>query len=256
MRPCATTSGLLTDSFSDLRATLDGAASIVVLTGAGISAESGVPTFRGAGGLWRSFSPEKLATAEAFTRDPCLVWEWYDWRRSLIQRAEPNASHRALAELERRREVHGAEKGAFTLVTQNVDGLHERAGSRNLLKLYGDIWSVRCLGCGTVERNEKVPLVELPPRCRCGALLRPGVIWFGEPLPTAEWERALKASMGAQVFMVVGTSATVYPAAGLAEVACAAGARLAIVNPEPTPLDRVADWVCRGRAGEILTRLL
>ena len=145
------------------------ASSVAVLTGAGISAESGIPTFRGAGGLWREFRAEDLATPEAFARDPRLVWEWYDWRRGLIARAEPNAGHRALAELERR-------AGRFTLITQNVDGLHDRAGSRNILKVHGDIWMVRCTACGRETRDDRVPLPELPPRCECGGLLRPGGI--------------------------------------------------------------------------------
>lgn len=229
---------------------------MVALTGAGISAESGVPTFRGPGGLWRNYSPERLATPEAFAENPRLVWEWYDWRRSLVRKAESNAGHRALVELEWRKTDGFREPGGFTLVTQNVDGLHDRAGSRNVVKLHGDIWLVRCVGCGTEERNEHVPLPDLPPRCRCGALLRPGVVWFGEPLPAAAWQRAVEASARAQVFLVIGTSAVVYPAAGLAEVARAAGGKLAIVNAEPTPLDPLADWVWHGPAGELLPRLL
>ncbi len=239
-----------------LREALRKATSLVVLTGAGISAESGVPTFRGAGGLWRNYSPEKLATPEAFARNPRLVWEWYDWRRSVISRALPNAGHRALVELEQRVVAGTADKESFTLVTQNVDGLHDRAGSDNVVKLHGDIWLVRCTSCRRAERNEQVPLDELPPHCRCGGLLRPGVVWFGEPLPAAEWERASEASARAQIMMVVGTSAVVYPAAGLADLARAAGAKLAIINPEPTPLDTGADWVVSVKAGEILPALL
>lgn len=226
------------------------------MTGAGISAESGVPTFRGPDGLWRNYSPEKLATPEAFEQDPRLVWEWYDWRRSVIHKAQPNAGHQALAELERRAANKAGGAGSVTLITQNVDGLHDRAGSRNTVKLHGDIWSVRCVSCGAVEGNEQVPLEPLPPRCRCGGLLRPGVVWFGESLPAGEWERALEASGCAEVFLVVGTSAVVYPAAGLAKVARRAGARIAVVNPEPTPLDPLAHWVLRGASGEILPRLL
>ena len=232
-----------------LRKSLE-AARIVAFTGAGISAESGIPTFRGPGGLWRSYSPEKLATPEAFWRDPRLVWEWYDWRRQLIQQAQPNPGHRALAELERRA------SGSFTLVTQNVDGLHDRAGSRNLEKLHGDIWQLRCTVCGAEERNEQVPLAPLPPRCRCGELLRPGVVWFGEALPSLDWERACEASGRAHVMLVVGTSGVVHPAAGLAALARAAGAKLAIINPDQTPLDSAADWVFHAPAGEILPQLL
>jgi NAD-dependent deacetylase len=241
------------DSIQALRLALREASYIVALTGAGISAESGIPTFRGANGLWRNFPPEKLATPEAFARDPRLVWEWYDWRRGIIHKAQPNAGHRALAKLEQ----HTAAEGkSFALATQNVDGLHDRAGSRNTAKLHGDIWLVRCVGCGAAEQNHQVPLEPLPPRCRCGALLRPGVVWFGEALPGSEWQRALEASSRAEVFLVIGTSATVYPAAGLAEVARAAGAKLAVVNPDATPLDGIADWVLHGPSGEILPRLL
>ena len=247
---------------------LAAAGSVAALTGAGISAESGVPTFRGAGGLWRNYNPQELATPEAFARDPHLVWEWYDWRRGIIAKARPSPGHLALAELERRARDETFRRhqgtlpappeghGSFTLITQNVDGLHDRAGSRNVVKLHGDIWVVRCVGCGAQGRNERVPLAELPPRCSCGSLLRPGVVWFGEPLPPAAWARAEQASRTAQVFLVIGTSAVVYPAAGLAEIARGAGACVAIINAEPTPLDSMADWVLRGHAGDILPRLL
>jgi NAD-dependent deacetylase len=241
---------LMTRDLDSARAALTESTSVVALTGAGISAESGIPTFRGPDGLWRNHSPERLATPEAFAGNPRLVWEWYDWRRGIIRQAEPNAGHRALAELERRESL------AFTLVTQNIDGLHDRAGSRRVVKLHGDIWQVRCTGCGTVTHNEEVPLPVIPPRCSCGGLLRPDVIWFGESLPDAEWQRAEEASRQADLFLLIGTSAVVYPAAGLAELARAAGAGLAIINPEATPLDRRARWVLRGAAGEILPRLL
>jgi NAD-dependent deacetylase len=246
----------VTEAIGALRRALHEATRVVALTGAGISAESGVQTFRGPGGLWRNYSPEKLATPEAFAQDPRLVWEWYDWRRQIIRKAEPNPGHRALAELERRKTGTTGASGSFTLVTQNVDGLHDRAGSRNVVKLHGDIWLLRCVGCGTEARNDEVPLADLPPRCRCGALVRPGVVWFGEPLPPGEWERAVEASAQAEVFLAIGTSAVVYPAAGLAEVAREAGAKLAVVNPEPTPIDPAADWLLHGPAGELLPRLL
>lgn len=238
-----------------LHEALEHAKHVVALTGAGISAESGIPTFRGPGGLWRTYSPLQLAAPEAFERDPRLVWEWYDWRRGLSRKAKPNAGHLALASLEQRMED---ERGArtFTLVTQNVDGLHDRAGSRNVVKLHGDLWLVRCTGCGATTRNEQVPIPELPPRCQCGALLRPGVVWFGEPLPEDAWARALEASQRAQIFLMIGTSATVYPAAGLAYEARRAGARVAVVNLEGSEIDSTAAWVLRGPAGEILPRLL
>jgi NAD-dependent deacetylase len=225
------------------------ASSVVVLTGAGISAESGIPTFRGAGGLWRQFRAEELATPQAFARDPRLVWEWYDWRRGLIAQAEPNPGHRALAELESR-------IPRFTLITQNVDGLHDRAGSRNLLKVHGDIWEVRCQACGRQRRDDRVPLPELPPRCECGGIERPGVVWFGEPLPSDVWDRAERAARQAQVFIVAGTSAVVYPAAGLAPLARAAGAKLIEVNLEETPFSEEVDCSLRGRAGELLPQLI
>ncbi|MBM3748780.1 MAG: NAD-dependent deacylase [Acidobacteria bacterium] len=231
------------------RAWLQAASSVAVLTGAGISAESGIPTFRGAGGLWRQYRPEELATPEAFQRDPRLVWEWYDWRRGLIAAASPNPGHHALAELEQR-------VADFTLITQNVDGLHDRAGSRNLLKLHGDIWTLRCLGCGREQRDERTPLPELPPRCDCAGLLRPGVVWFGEALPPRVWEAAGQAAASAEVFLVVGTSAVVYPAAGLTWTAKAAGARVIEVNPEETPFSAHVDCSLRGPAGVLLPQLL
>ncbi|MFB3921813.1 MAG: NAD-dependent deacetylase [Terriglobia bacterium] len=242
----------MSDTLRQLREALSGARSVAALTGAGISAESGVPTFRGAGGLWKNYDPQQLATPEAFARDPRLVWEWYDWRRGLIAKAEPNAGHRSLVELERRI----SERGSFTLITQNVDGLHDRSGSRNIVKLHGDIWILRCVVCGEEIQNEQVPLPEIPPRCKCGALMRPGVVWFGEGLPQDEWSRAEEASRHARVFMVIGTSAVVYPAAGLAAIARDAGAKLAVINPESTPVDSYADFVLPGKAGEILPRLL
>ncbi len=228
---------------------LRAASSVAVLTGAGISAESGIPTFRGAGGLWREYRAEDLATPEAFARDARLVWEWYDWRRGLIAAAQPNAGHVALAELELRTK-------RFALITQNVDGLHDRAGSRRIHKLHGDIWRVRCVGCGREQRDERVPLPELPPRCGCGALVRPGVVWFGETLPPAVWEAAEEAAREAEVFLVVGTSAVVYPAAGLAWTAKAAGAKVIEVNLEETPFSAEVDTSLRGRAGELLPELL
>jgi NAD-dependent deacetylase len=225
------------------------ARSVAVLTGAGISAESGVPTFRGPGGLWRQYRPEELATPEAFRRDPRLVWEWYDWRRQRIAQARPNAGHEALVRLER-------SKPLFWLITQNVDGLHERAGSRRVIKLHGDIWLVRCVACGREQRDERVPLPELPPRCACGGLLRPGVVWFGEALPPGAWEAAEQAVREAEVLLVVGTSAVVYPAAGLIPLAQACGARVIEVNPEETPMSARLDCSLRGPAGVILPALI
>jgi NAD-dependent deacetylase len=237
------------DSIAQAREWLEQAQSLAVLTGAGISAESGLPTFRGPGGLWRNHRPEQLATPEAFHRDPKLVWEWYEWRRSVHAKCEPNAGHRALAELERR-------KDSFLLVTQNVDALHERAGSRSVAHLHGSLWRVRCIACGKEEPNEQVSLSPLPPECKCGGMLRPAVVWFGEPLPEQELSRAVTAAQAAQLFLVVGTSSVVYPAAALPRLALEHGARVIEVNPEATELTRLADISLRGTAGEILPQLV
>ena len=225
------------------------ASKIAVLTGAGISAESGVPTFRGPRGMWRRLRPEDLATPGAFARDPKLVWEWYAWRRGLIAETKPNAGHRALARLEER-------TGEFALVTQNVDGLHDRAGSRNILKVHGDIWDVRCLECGNESREERLKFPELPPRCACGGMLRPGVVWFGEGLPAGVWDAAERAVEACDVMLVVGTSAVVYPAAGLVPLAKAAGAKVIEINLEETPFSASLDKSFRGKAGELLPELI
>ena len=220
-----------------------------MLTGAGISAESGVPTFRGPGGLWKQFRAEDLATPEAFERDPRLVWEWYDSRRTALAAVQPNAGHLALAEIERR-------KPRFTLVTQNVDGLHDRAGSRNVVKLHGDIWAVRCQQCGRERRDQRTPLPQIPPRCDCGGLLRPDVVWFGEPLPRGARERAEQAVREAELLLVVGTSATVYPAAGLIPLSMSAGARVIECNMEETPYSSAVSRSFRCPAGELLPQLV
>jgi NAD-dependent deacetylase len=238
----------LTD-LEQAREWLAASTAVAVLTGAGISAESGIPTFRGAGGLWKEFKPEDLATPEAFARDPRLVWEWYNWRREQIAPAMPNAAHRALVDLEKR-------KARFTLITQNVDGLHDLAGSGKILKLHGDIWRMRCVACGANFPNRRVPLPKIPPHCACGGLARPGVVWFGEPLPDGMMQEAEHAAASAQVFLVIGTSATVYPAAGLIPHAKDAGARVIEINPEPGPLSGLADCVFPGRAGEWLPQLV
>jgi NAD-dependent deacetylase len=177
--------------------------SIVVLTGAGVSADSGIPTFRGEGGLWRNYRAEDLATPEAFARNPLLVWEWYEWRRSLVRQAEPNAAHRAIAKLP-----------DALVVTQNVDGLHHRAGSPNVLELHGNVFRARCVREQTT-RDARDPFVDLPPKCECGALLRPDVVWFGEMLPEGAFARAGRAVHDADLLLVVGTSGVVFPAAGL-----------------------------------------
>jgi NAD-dependent deacetylase len=225
------------------------ARSVAVLTGAGISAESGVPTFRGAGGLWRNFRPEDLATAEAFHRDPALVWQWYCWRRTLIAEAEPNSGHRALVELESR-------VPRFTLITQNVDGLHERAGSRNVLRIHGSIWRTRCLLCDSEQQDLRVPIPDLPPRCGCGGVLRPAVVWFGEGLPAGVWDNAEQAVQEADLLLVVGTSALVYPAASLVPLAARSRAKIVEINPDETAVSSTVDCSVRGPAGEILPQLI
>lgn len=222
--------------------------SIVVLTGAGISAESGVPTFRGEDGLWRQYRAEDLATPQAFSRNPDLVWEWYDWRRGLIAGCEPNAAHHTLVEIERRCED-------FTLVTQNVDDLHLRAGSNRMLRLHGSIWHVRCTAEDIVSENHEVPLSQIPPRCSCGALLRPHVVWFGESLEAAVLQQAYAAAEACDLMLVVGTSAVVQPAASLPAIAKQSGARLIELNLERTPLSPYADEVVLGPAAEQLPRL-
>ena len=244
----------MTDSpaFTAARAAVRGAARVAALTGAGISAESGIPTFRGAGGLWRDWKAEDLAAPEAFARDPRLVWEWYAWRRGLVARARPNAGHAALAAFERARPA-----GAWTLVTQNIDGLHERAGSARPVELHGSIWRVRCVDCGVERTDERTEIEPLPPRCaRCGGLERPAVVWFGEALPAAPWDEAFAACRACDAFLTIGTSAVVYPAAGLIEVARAAGAVVIEVNPETTAASSSAAFVLRGPASTVLPALL
>jgi len=228
---------------------LDAASSVAVLTGAGISAESGIPTFRGPGGLWRNHRPEDLATPGAFSRDPRLVWEWYDWRRGLIAKAEPNPGHAALATMANRARD-------FTLITQNVDGLHDRAGNRDTLKVHGDIWKLRCSVCGSEHQDLRPSIPDLPPRCQCGGLERPGVVWFGEPLPRDVWLRAEEAARRAEVFLVIGTAAVVYPAAGLVGLAKSSGAKVVEVNIAETPVSSMVDASLRGSAAEVLTGLV
>jgi len=219
---------------------------IAVLTGAGISAESGVPTFRGKDGLWRQFRAEDLATPEAFARDPKLVWEWYDWRRGIIGRVEPNPGHKVLARWEQA-------FPDFSLITQNVDGLHARAGSKNILELHGNIWKTRCTKEETIAENYESPLKTIPPTCpNCGAMLRPHIVWFGESLDQDVLRRAFGLSSLCDVMLVIGTSAFVQPAASLPLHAAEAGAKIIEINPDPTPLTHYANVSLHGKAGEIL----
>jgi len=223
---------------------------VTVLTGAGVSAESGVPTFRDAQtGLWAKYRPEDLATPSAFRRNPRLVWEWYDWRRKLVAEAKPNPAHVALAEMENL-------FPHFHLVTQNVDGLHQRAGSRNVIELHGNITRTKCFDEATII-STWAHTGDIPPKCpNCGGLLRPDVVWFEEPMPEAEMELALRASMTCDVFLSIGTSTVVYPAASLPFQALRSGATIVEINPQPTPFTDQAHFVLAGAAGAVLPELL
>lgn len=220
-----------------------------MLTGAGISAESGIPTFRDAlTGLWSRFKPEQLATPEAFLADPKLVWDWYAWRRDMVHSVEPNAGHRALATLEADCAARGA---TFTLITQNVDGLHQQAGNRQVVELHGNIRRVKCFDHGHPAAEWTAS--ESPPRCKvCGSRLRPDVVWFGESLPIEALQAATEAAREGEVFLSIGTSTVVEPAASLPFLALQAGACVIEVNPEPTPLTRHATHVLSGAAGSVL----
>ncbi len=244
---------------------------VVVLTGAGASAESGIPTFRDAlTGLWERYDPAQLATPEAFAADPELVWGWYAWRRELVARCRPNPGHRAVARLQREVAERG---GDATVVTQNVDDLHERAGSVGVIHLHGSIAESRCARCdapvesaggppeggpvgsggGRPDEGRRIA----PPQCvRCGGPVRPAVVWFGEALPQAAWRKAEEAAAHADVLLSVGTSSTVYPAAELPHVARRSGARVVQINPSPTGLEAVADDDLRGPAGAVLPALV
>jgi NAD-dependent deacetylase len=200
---------------------------VVVFTGAGVSADSGIPTFRGPGGLWRNFRAEDLATPEAFLRDPALVWEWYEWRRGLIREAQPNAAHLAIARL-----------AETVVVTQNVDNLHARAGSDDIVELHGNIFRVRCVKEGkTFEHAEA--FAEMPPRCSCGGLLRPDVVWFGEMLPDDAVVRATSAIRACDLLLVIGTSGLVYPAAGLARLRRGLAVE---INPDAENSSAICDY--------------
>jgi NAD-dependent deacetylase len=223
---------------------------IVVFTGAGVSAESGLATFRGVGGLWADFDPATLATPEAFAREPKRVWDWYASRYVGVRDSEPNAAHRAIARL-------GEIFPSLDVVTQNIDRMHQRAGSRSVLELHGNIWNARCNGCGReIDMATAIDIPDGPPRCGCGGRMRPSVVWFGERLPEAVFEEASEASARCDVFFVVGTSATVYPAAGLIQLAARRGAFVVEVNREETPLSHLAGRVLRDPAGEALPRLV
>jgi NAD-dependent deacetylase len=226
---------------------LRAAARWVVLTGAGISAESGVPTFRGPGGLWEGSRPEDLASVQGFQVDPARVWRWYRWRRGILAGVQPNAWHRALVRLE-------TGVRSFCLATQNVDGLHAIAGSRQVLELHGNVLRSRCFEeCG---RESVEDPGEAVPRCLCGAPLRPDVVWFGEMLSPSVLERAFAEAAQAEVCLIVGTSGIVYPAAALPEAARRAGALVMEVNTEETALSPLCDAVLRGPAADLLPAII
>jgi NAD-dependent deacetylase len=222
---------------------------VAVLTGSGISAESGIPTFREAQtGLWERFDPQQLATPEAFARDPKLVWEWYAWRRELARRAQPNPGHLALVQLE-------AMFPDFKLITQNVDGLHGRAGSTGVIELHGNIMRTKCSAEGMVV--EEYEPSEVPPLCpNCGAPLRPDVVWFGEMLPTGAMEAASDAARSCDLFLSIGTSGLVYPAAGLPREALAGGTMFVEINPETTAIIADVHHSIRATAGDVIPALV
>lgn len=236
---------------SDINAARDrisSARSIAVLTGAGISADSGVPTFRGDGGLWKQFRAEALATPEAFESHPEIVWEWYHWRRKIIAEKRPNPAHDALVVLER-------SCSDFTLITQNVDGLHLLAGSRKIIELHGSLWRVRCTDCGRTTENRSLDLPPLPACEGCHALLRPDVVWFGEAINPVDLQKSLEACRSAEVFLVVGTSGVVQPAASFASLAKAHGAFTIEINTVDSELVDCDAWLT-GRASEMVPQLI
>ena len=226
---------------------LKDAGSVAVSTGAGVSAESGVPTFRGEDGLWKKFRAEELATFEAFQANPDLVWEWYQYRREIINKIKPNPGHHAIAELSNLIDK-------FQLITQNVDGLHRAAGSEDIIELHGNIKRNRCLECGDINYDEEFD--QFPPLCQCGGRLRPDVVWFGELLPAGALEKAYEAARGCDLFFTVGTSGVVQPAASLPPTARQHGAFVVEINIEPTELTFIVDQHFRGKSGEVLPAIV
>ena len=233
-----------------LIAKLRQADAVATFTGAGMSAESGVPTFRGEDGIWKKFKPEELANFDAFMRNPDLVWEWYNHRKKLIADIQPNAGHRALAEMEKHHR-------RFSIITQNIDNLHRRAGSTTIYELHGNIERNYCIGCGKYFTNEEILSQQQVPRCSfCKNLIRPDVVWFGENLPEDEWNESVKAAEHADLFFSIGTSGVVFPAASLPAIAKKSGAYVVEINIEPTDLTPKADEVLLGKAGVILPQLM
>jgi NAD-dependent deacetylase len=242
---------------AELIARLKSSRHVVVFTGAGASAESGIPTFRDQQtGLWKNFDVQSLATPEAFDRDPALVWGWYEWRRSQVLASEPNAAHRAIAALASR-------VARLTVITQNVDDLHERAGSSQVLHLHGRLCAPYCSACGRGHSIAQPPAEATggrriePPRCtHCSARIRPGVVWFGECLPSQPWEQSIEAACGCDAFLCVGTSSVVEPAAGLTRASIAAGAVTVQINIDSTCLDELVTLNLRGPAAAVVPELL
>ncbi len=258
---------------SNFRSKLSSSRKITILTGAGVSAESGIATFRGAGGFWRRYQAQDLASPDAWARDPGLVWEFYNYRRAASQHAAPNPAHRAIAMLEDRWRNAG---GTFTLITQNIDDLHEQAGSRNIVHLHGSIWHVRCLGCDEVTLNKNIPITPAYegsgspdpetrthrfseadlPHCHCGGVQRPYVVWFGEALEPKNLVAAANAVDKCDLMLVVGTAAVVHPAAGFVTLAKRYGASIAEANIEASAVNDLCDYFFEGKAGELLPSLL
>jgi NAD-dependent deacetylase len=232
---------------NNLIGTLKESESIVFFTGAGISAESGIPTFRGKEGLWNKFRPEELASFDAFIKNPELVWEWYNYRRKIVHEAKPNAAHLTIAEMQN----HFKD---VTVVTQNVDNLHRRAGSKKIYELHGNIERNFCINCKKFH-NEELDFSTGVPKCECGGLLRPDVVWFGEHLPEDQFLGGEKAAIKSDIFFVVGTSVVVYPAAGLIYTAKASGSIIVEINIEATTLSDTANYSFFGKAGEILPKI-
>jgi len=231
---------------AELTKKLAAAKRVVVLTGSGISAESGIPTFRGAQGLWKQYRPEELATPQAFQRQPEVVWEWYRYRRRLVRQAEPNAGHVALAQMAPYFEH-------FAIVTQNVDNLHQRAGSKEVIELHGNILLDRCVRCSQAHMSEpESDHTTRLPRCSCGGMLRPGVVWFGENLPQGAFARASQLAEQCDVFFSIGTSAVVYPAAALPEIAKRNAAYIVEINPDKTPITQIVDLYFPTSASDVL----
>ena len=236
----------LAESIEKAKALIAEASNVCVLTGAGISQESGVPTFRGEDGIWKQMRAQDLATAEAFYSNPKLVWEWYESRRELIHNAEPNPGHYALCELEEK-------KDGFTLITQNIDGFHRKAGSKNVIEIHGNLWQLRCTVTGAVEDNFDVPLKEIPPKFSAtGYMARPNVVWFGEMILAQTVSACLDAIESCDVMLIVGTSAMVQPAASMGVAAKQRNKPVIELNLDPTPNTGLYDVTIQGKSGEVL----